>query len=78
MRRKNEPWFPDAFAALEAITQGTGSNWEATAPFFCGRWDAAAQKHNAASRPSNKEAVAVFAAEGAFSPETTRAMLAAC
>ncbi|MEV0492075.1 alpha/beta fold hydrolase [Streptomyces atratus] len=76
--RKNEPWFPAAFAALEAIAQGTGSDWEAITPFFCGRWDAAAQKHHAAGRPSNKEAVALFAAEGAFNPETTRAALAAC
>ncbi|WP_406423116.1 alpha/beta hydrolase [Streptomyces sp. NBC_00873] len=76
--RKNEPWFPAAFAALEAIAQGTGSDWEATTPFFCGRWDAAAQKHHAAGRPRNKEAVALFAAEGAFNPETTRAALAAC
>jgi proline iminopeptidase len=76
--RKNEPWFPAAFAALEAITEGTGSDWEAITPFFCGRWDAAAQKHRAASQPSNKEAVALFAAEGAFNPETTRAALAGC
>jgi proline iminopeptidase len=76
--RKNEPWFPAAFAALEAITEGTGSDWEAITPFFCGRWDAAAQKHYAASQPSNHEAVALFAAEGAFNPETTRAALAAC
>jgi pimeloyl-ACP methyl ester carboxylesterase len=76
--RKNEPWFPAAFAALEAITEGTGSNWEAIAPFFYGRWNAAAEKHYAASQPSNKEAVALFAAEGAFDPETTRAALAAC
>ncbi|MCZ4095297.1 alpha/beta hydrolase [Streptomyces sp. So13.3] len=77
-RRKNEPWFPAAFAALEAITEGTGSDWEAIAPFFCGRWDAAAQKHYAAGRPSNQDAVAGFAAEGAFSPEATRAALATC
>ncbi|MFE7396727.1 alpha/beta fold hydrolase [Streptomyces sp. NPDC057557] len=76
--RKNEPWFPAAFAALEAITEGTGGDWEAITPFFWGRWDAAAQKHHAASRPSNKEAVALFAAEGAFDPETTRAALAGC
>lgn len=76
--RKNEPWFPAAFAALEAITEGTGSDWEAITPFFCGRWDAAAQKHHAASQPSNQEAVALFGAEGAFSPEATRAALAAC
>ncbi|MFD4549206.1 alpha/beta fold hydrolase [Streptomyces sp. NPDC058466] len=76
--RKNEPWFPAAFAALEAITEGTGSDWEAIAPFFWGRWDAAARKHHAASQPSNKEAVALFAAEGAFHPEITRAALAGC
>jgi len=75
--RTNEPWFPAAFAALEAITEGTGSDWEAIAPFFCGRWDAAAQEHHAAGRPTNQEAVALFATEGAFTPETTRAALAA-
>lgn len=74
--RRNEPWFPAAFAALEAITEGTGSDWEAINPFFCGRWDAAAQQHQAASRPGNEEAVALFAAEGAFTPDATRAALA--
>ncbi|MET9657522.1 alpha/beta hydrolase [Streptomyces sp. NPDC006510] len=76
--RKNEPWFAAAFAALQAITEGTGSDWEAVAPFFWGRWDATAQKHHAAGRPSNQEAVALFAAEGAFDVESTRAALAAC
>ncbi|MGX8910193.1 alpha/beta fold hydrolase [Streptomyces netropsis] len=76
--RRHEPWFPTAFAALEAISGGTGSDWDAIAPFFCGRWDAAAQKHHAAGQPSNMEAVALFAAEGAFDPEATRAALAAC
>ncbi|WP_338933222.1 alpha/beta hydrolase [Streptomyces netropsis] len=76
--RKSEPWFPAAFAALEAISKGTGSDWEAIAPFFCGRWDAAARQHHAAGRPSNMEAAALFAAEGAFDPETTRAALATC
>ncbi|MEV7441801.1 alpha/beta hydrolase [Streptomyces sp. NPDC091204] len=75
--RSDEPWFPAAFAALEAIAQGTGSDWEAVAPFFCGRWDAAARQHHAAGRPTNDEAVARFAAEGAFDPQTTRAVLAA-
>ncbi|WP_329321384.1 alpha/beta fold hydrolase [Streptomyces sp. NBC_01262] len=77
-RRKNEPWFPAAFTALEAITEGAGSDWEAIAPFFYGRWDAAAEKHYAAGRPTNEEAVALFAADGAFDPETTRAAIAAC
>ncbi|MER7789413.1 alpha/beta hydrolase [Streptomyces sp. NPDC097640] len=76
--RKDEPWFPAAFAALEAITEGRGGDGDAIAPFFWGRWDAAARKHHAAARPSNKEAVALFGAEGAFDPEATRAALAAC
>jgi proline iminopeptidase len=76
--REDEPWFPAAFAALEAITDGTGSDWAAMNPFFYGRWDTAARKHHAAGRPDNEEAVALFAAEGAFTPETTRAALAAC
>jgi pimeloyl-ACP methyl ester carboxylesterase len=76
--RKNEPWFPAAFAALQAITEGTGSDWETVVPFFWGRWDDTAQKHHAASQPSNQEAVALFAAEGAFSPKSTRAALASC
>ncbi|MEU6004353.1 alpha/beta hydrolase [Streptomyces sp. NPDC047197] len=74
--RKDEPWFPHAFAALEAITGGTGTDWDAISPFFYGRWDAAAQEHCAASRPTNDDAVAGFAAEGAFDPPTTRARLA--
>lgn len=79
--RRNEPWFPAAFTALEAITasEGTDSHWEAVAPFFYGRWDAAAQNHYAAaSQQSNKEAARFFASEGAFDPETTRAALAVC
>ncbi|MFH8484576.1 alpha/beta fold hydrolase [Streptomyces longisporoflavus] len=76
--RKDEPWFPPAFAALAAITEGTGTDWEAVHPFFYGRWDSAAQRHCAASRPSNERAVTGFAAEGAFDPAATRAGLASC
>ncbi|MFH8371027.1 alpha/beta fold hydrolase [Streptomyces sp. NPDC018031] len=75
--RKDEPWFPEAFAALEALTDGTGADWEAIAPFRYGRWDAAARSHHAAGRPDNPDAVAAFGAEGAFHPEATRAALAA-
>lgn len=74
--RKNEPWFPAAFAALEAISEGTGTDWDAISPFCYGRWDTAARHHHAASRPSNEKAVAGFAAEGAFDAEATRAGLA--
>ncbi|MFE9561791.1 alpha/beta fold hydrolase [Streptomyces sp. NPDC006487] len=75
--REDEPWFPAAFAALEAVSAGTGSDWDALTPFFCGRWDSAAREHHAAGRPVNRDAVAHFGAEGAFTPETTRAALGA-
>ena len=78
--RMSEPWFPAAFAALEAITagEGTAEDWEAIAPFFYGRWNAAAHQHEAAASPQrNDEAASVFASEGAFSPRTTRGALAA-
>lgn len=75
--RSDEPWFPGAFAALEAITRGVGTDWAAVDPFFYGRWDEAARNHHAASRPDNPEAVARFGAEGAFDPPATRAALAA-
>ncbi|MFE5617857.1 alpha/beta fold hydrolase [Streptomyces sp. NPDC056524] len=75
--RKGEPWFPGAYAALEALTEGRGADWDAIAPFFWGRWDEAARRHHADARPANAEAVAGFSAEGAFDPESTRAALAA-
>jgi pimeloyl-ACP methyl ester carboxylesterase len=78
--RKDEPWFGAAFAALEAIVAGhaTDDNWKAIQPFFYGRWDAAAQAHQAAQDGHrNEEAAAAFGAEGAFDPDATRAALAA-
>ncbi|MFF5971427.1 alpha/beta fold hydrolase [Streptomyces sp. NPDC012769] len=75
--RAREPWFPEAFAALEAINAGTGADWEAVAPFRYGRWDEAARRHHAAGRPGTPEALARFGTEGAFTPAATRAALAA-
>ncbi|MFF5184563.1 alpha/beta fold hydrolase [Streptomyces sp. NPDC000345] len=75
--RRHEPWFPEAYAALVAVTEGTGEDWEAVAPFFHGRWDAAARRHHADARPDNAEAVARFGEEGAFTPQATRAALTA-
>lgn len=77
--RQDEPWFPAAFAALEAITSGKATDdcWQAIAPFFYGRWDARAQAHQAAEDgQKNKEAATPFGAEGAFDPDATRAALA--
>jgi proline iminopeptidase len=76
--RKDEPWFPDAFAALEAIVTGnaTDDSWHAIDPFFYGRWDATAQAHQAAQDGHrNEEAAAAFGAAGAYDPAATRAAL---
>ncbi len=78
--RHGEPWYAGAAAAFERIAGGAGSDddWEAIAPFFYGRWDAAAQAHSAAGPAETNEAAAgIFGAEGAFDPPATRAALAA-
>lgn len=77
--RKDEPWFPAAFAMLEEIVAGkaTDEHWKAVEPFRYGRWDAAAQEHQAAQEGRrNLAAAAAFGAEGAFDPDATRAALA--
>ena len=77
--RQGEPWFKDAAAAFERVAAGGGEeeDWAAVTPFSYGRWDAAAQAHDAAGEEqTNEEAAAAFAAEGAFDPAATRAGLA--
>ncbi|MET8155786.1 alpha/beta hydrolase [Sphaerisporangium sp. NPDC005289] len=77
--RAGEPWFPEAFAALERVTEGKANaqDWEAIVPFWYGRWDAEAKDHHAAEDGQrNDEAAGVYAAEGAFDPDATRAALA--
>jgi pimeloyl-ACP methyl ester carboxylesterase len=76
--RSGEPWFASAYAALETLTEGAGGDPEAITPFFYGRWDDAARQHHSAGRPRNEDAVAHFAAEGAFTPRATREALAVC
>lgn len=77
--RKDEPWFDAAFGAFERIAAGNAAagSRQAIAPFLYGRWDAAAQAHDAAGDGQrNEAAAAVFGAEGAFDPAATRAALA--
>ncbi|MFE1440473.1 alpha/beta fold hydrolase [Streptomyces sp. NPDC058739] len=78
--RRDEPWFPEAFAALEEVMAGraTEASRQAVAPFRYGRWDETAQAHQAAEATQrNEQAAAVYGSEGAFDPDTTRAALAA-
>lgn len=77
--REVEPWFAEAYAALEELTAGRGSaeTFQAIAPFFHGTWDdAARERHAASDEQRNGGAAAVYASEGAFEPEATRAVFA--
>ncbi|MGW3911284.1 alpha/beta fold hydrolase [Streptomyces sp. NPDC005070] len=76
--REDEPWFPEAFAALESIVAGKGdaAAFRAIAPFWYGRWDESARAHrDAEDAHKNHEAAARFS-DGAFAPDATRAALA--
>ncbi|MGW1764117.1 alpha/beta fold hydrolase [Streptomyces sp. NPDC002073] len=76
--RRDEPWFPAAYAALEELVAGRGGadSAAAIAPFFHGRWDEAAQRFQAANdERRNNEAAAACGAEGAYDPAATRAAL---
>ncbi|MFC0850158.1 alpha/beta fold hydrolase [Streptomyces noboritoensis] len=76
--RKSEPWFGGAYEAYERIWSGSDADadWDAVAPFFYGRWDAAARAHAAADvEQSNFEAAEVYASSGAFSPDAARAVI---
>ncbi|WP_123678032.1 alpha/beta fold hydrolase [Couchioplanes caeruleus] len=75
--RRDEPWFPEAFAAFERIWAGgaTPEDWAAIAPFTYGR-DAAARARRA--REVNRhhpQAAAGYYADGAFAPEAVRSAL---
>ncbi|MFI8100957.1 alpha/beta fold hydrolase [Streptomyces sp. NPDC086023] len=78
--RADEPWFGDAFAALEELVAGrvTPDAVRAIAPFRYGRWDEEARAHRAAEEGQrNGAAAALHTAEGAFDPAATRKALAA-
>ncbi|CAL9419656.1 alpha/beta fold hydrolase [Streptomyces sp. enrichment culture] len=78
--RKGEPWYEEAYGSYEAIWSGTATDadFDAAAPFFHGRWDAAARAHDAAAAgQTNEPAAEAYASPGAFDPPATRASLAA-
>lgn len=75
--RKGEPWFEEAFAAMESWLAGTADVGPELVPLFYGRWDRAAQEHDArGDEEFNEEAAAVYGSEGAYDPPATRAALA--
>jgi pimeloyl-ACP methyl ester carboxylesterase len=75
--RKDEPWFEGAFPAFEAWLKGTGDFDPVLAPFFHGRWDEAAERHEAAADAQfNDEAADRYGSQGAYDPPATRDALA--
>ncbi|MFF0200398.1 alpha/beta fold hydrolase [Streptomyces sp. NPDC005017] len=76
-RRAHEPWFADAFPALEKWLSG-GDFDDALLPFFYGRWDAGAAAHAAGEvEQTNEEACDRYGSAGAYDPPATLAALAA-
>ncbi|TDV54138.1 alpha/beta fold hydrolase [Actinophytocola oryzae] len=76
--RRDEPWFPEAFAAFERIWAGdpTDADWAGIAPFFHGRWDDETQATEAAGATETNETAALgYYSEGALDPDATRAAL---
>lgn len=76
--RHAEPWFPEAFAALERIVAGNGDAeaFSAIVPFWYGRWDEAARAHRDAEDTRRNQEAAARYGDGAFTPDATRAALA--
>jgi pimeloyl-ACP methyl ester carboxylesterase len=76
--RRDESWFPDAFAAFERIWSGelTDANWAAITPSSYGRWDDVARALVAGDATERKRlAAALYYADGAFDAEAVRAAL---
>lgn len=74
--REGESWFEGAFPAFEAWVGGSGDFDPAIAPFFYGRWDEAARRHDArADQESNDQAADIYHSDGAYAPVATRSAL---
>jgi pimeloyl-ACP methyl ester carboxylesterase len=77
--RRDEPWFPTAYAAFERIWSGsaTEADWTAITPFTYGRFDDAARGADSrAQAQRNAEAAARYYADGAIDPDSVRTALA--
>jgi len=74
-QRRDEPWFPDAFAAFERIWAGdfSDANRKGIASFHYGRWDAVSQAAYATSASEfNKALVDAYYSDGALDPDTVK------
>lgn len=75
--RADERWFAQAFPAFRAWLAGEADFDDVFLPFFYGRWDDTARAHaDADVEQTNEEAGERYFADGAFTPDATRAALA--
>ncbi len=74
-KRKDEPWFAEAIKSFEEIWAGnmTPEAFKGIAPFWHGRWDAAARALD--DHPDNEEAAREYYADGSLDPATILAAL---
>ncbi len=73
--RADEPWYPEAAAAFEAVAAGEGreADWEAMTVFTYGHWDETARAHHASqSGHRNDEAADIYGADDAFDSRAIR------
>jgi proline iminopeptidase len=78
-RRSGQPWYEDAYAAINTWDGGevTAEILTRAAPFFYGHWTDAIAAHSAERLEHRSKAAAQgFYGEGVFDPERTRAALA--
>jgi pimeloyl-ACP methyl ester carboxylesterase len=76
--RSAEPWFPEAFAALQRIwVDGGGEQeWKAITPFTYGRWDEETREYaETMDSQRNNDAAMIFGSAGAFDPAGTKKAL---
>jgi pimeloyl-ACP methyl ester carboxylesterase len=81
-RRRDEPWYPEASAALDKIRAGdrTPDAYRATRPFYYGRWTDRARDHSTLGTNERNAAArdgffAGYPDSDAFDPAATRAAL---
>jgi proline iminopeptidase len=78
--RSEEPWYPEAAAALALIQDGaaTEATWAAITPLTYSGWDQTTQAYDADLEARRTPgAAAAFVADVAFDPPATRAALVA-
>lgn len=77
-QRADEPWYPDAMAAMEKLAAGDLSieSFRASRPFYYGRWDEAAQAHATLGVAARHQAARLgFFADLELDPAETRSAL---